>query len=209
MTPEVFISFLLASTLLIIIPGPTVITIMSHSIADGNCQSLKTILGATLAHSIYIGITSFGINEIIMLSLKYFIIIKWIGVTYLVYSGLKKILIAKKNALLPAESSLKKKKGGSYFLQGFAVTISNPKAIVFYGVFFPPFLNPTASLLPQYLILGITFITVFIALSVLSAYFASKLSGFLASKNKWLVDRVSGLMMILAGCILATVKSSK
>ena len=90
------------------------------------CPHLENYHRAALAHLFYISITAVGVNEILMISLKYFTIIKWLGIAYLTFMGLQKLR--------------------PLFFQGFIITFSNLKTILFYAAFFPPFLNVDATL---------------------------------------------------------------
>ncbi|MEQ8424111.1 MAG: LysE family translocator, partial [Cyclobacteriaceae bacterium] len=123
---EVYLSFVFAATILIIIPGPTLLTIVSHTIRYGTKRATHSILGASLAHLLFVIIVAFGINKLLLLSIEYFLIIKWIGVLYLLFLGLRQFFVTPKSQML----SLPKKGQSSLFLQGFFVTITNPKSIL-------------------------------------------------------------------------------
>lgn len=202
MISELYLSFVLASTILIIIPGPTVLTIVSDAIDHGSQKSLITITGAALAHITYISITAFGINQILLLSVDYLVIIKWIGVAYLVMAGLIKMLKTDR-----AYTTKTTKSKSPLMLRGFLVTISNPKTIVFYASFFPPFLNPHHSILNQYVVLGGSFIFIFFLISFLTASSADQIIGNLQGRYQNRIDRISGALLIGAGVILSTIKS--
>ena len=209
MTLDIYLSFVVAATILIIIPGPTVLTILSHGLSHGATRTLKTIAGAALAHLFYISITAVGVNEILMMSLKYFIIIKWLGIAYLTFIGLQKIL--RPQPLMPRKDrKAGKQKLRPLFFQGFIVTFSNPKTILFYAAFFPPFLNVNAPLTPQYSILGSTFLGLFFAFSMITAITAHHGARWLMKKGNYasLMEKVSGGMMIGAGILLASIKST-
>lgn len=202
---EVLLSFIITSTILILIPGPVVITIVSDSISHGTRKSLLSISGAAIAHTSFIIITALGMSKILMHSLELFLLIKWIGVSYLILTGFAKLIKSKNQEI---ERKIQKRKS-ALFLKGFLVTISNPKAIIFYAAFFPPFLNPAKAIPQQYLVLGTTFIVLFLILSYLTVRFASLLSEKLTQQKQVLTDRISGIMMVIAGVVLASIKTSK
>ena len=203
MSLQVFLSFLVAASILIIIPGPTVLTIVSHGIHHGTRRSLQTIMGAALAHITFITLTAIGVNEIMMWSLHYFILFKWLGVAFLVGMGLLKIIAPSPKT---NESRTKPKNHPPLLLQGYLVTAGNPKCILFYAAFFPTFLDPDISFLPQYMVLGSTFLGIFLLLSYMTSLFATRLTAVLARKNERLLERISGIVMVSAGGLLAMVK---
>ena len=109
------------------------------------CPHLENYHRAALADLFYISITAVGVNEILMISLKYFIIIKWLGIAYLTFMGLQKILLSR--TVVPiTDREEGQQKLRPLFFQGFIITFSNPKTILFYAAFFPPFLNVDATL---------------------------------------------------------------
>lgn len=207
MALNVFLSFVIAATLLIIAPGPTNMVIVSHSMRFGFRRSLITILGAALSHTIFFSITMLGITPLLLASATFFDWIKWVGAAYLIFLGIKQwrekpVLIDKDTPSATSQSMR------SLFLQGFAVNSTNPKALVFFAVFFPPFLNPASPIVLQLLIMGITFIGIFILTGLLHAYLAGQVRVmFRTQRQIQLQNRVTGLLLTGAGTALATVRS--
>lgn len=82
---------------------------------------------------------------------------------------------------------------------------TNPHALVFYAAFFPPFIDPARPILPQLLIMSMTFITILVLISYLYAWAAAQSqSWFSGMKQAHLQSRITGLLLILAGVILMT-----
>lgn len=95
--------------------------------------------------------------------------------------------------------------GWSLFLQGFAVNSTNPHALVFYAAFFPPFMDPAQPILPQLLLMSGTFIAILVLISYLYALAAARSQSWFSGLKKadW-QNRITGLLLILAGVILMT-----
>lgn len=204
MSIETYLAFILASFVLIIIPGPTNMVVVSSSILYGFKSSLWTVAGAALSHTLFFVVASAGLAAILMASAQVFIVLKWFGVCYLVWLGLTQILSKEPRAGSIANKN--RESIGSLFLRGITVNSTNPKALVFYSTFFPPFINPNLSLLQQLLILGTTFVTIFIAVAAFHAWSAEKLGGVFRSGSKLrLVKKTSGAILVGAGVLLATV----
>ncbi len=201
---ETYLAFILASFVLIIVPGPTNMVVVSSSILYGFRRSLWTIAGAAVSHTLFFIVASAGLAAILMASAQVFIILKWFGVCYLVWLGLTQIF--SKELQVGAAAGNNRESISSLFLRGITVNSTNPKALVFYSTFFPPFIDPNLNLLPQLLILGTTFVTIFIAVAAVHAWSAEKLGGIFRSGSKLsVVKKTSGAVLVGAGVLLASV----
>ena len=201
---ETYLAFILASFVLIVIPGPTNMVVVSSSILYGFNRSLWTVAGAALSHTLFFVVASAGLVAILMASAQVFIVLKWFGVCYLVWLGLTQILSGESQVGIT--NSHHRESIGSLFLRGITVNSTNPKALVFYSTFFPPFINTNVNLLPQLLVLGTTFVTIFIAVAALHAWSAEKLGGIFRRGSKLgIVKKTSGAILVGAGVLLATV----
>ena len=201
---ETYLAFILASFVLIIVPGPTNMVVVSSSILHGFKRSLWTITGAAVSHTLFFIVASAGLAAILMASAQVFIILKWFGVCYLIWLGLTQIF--SKELQVGAAAGNNRESISSLFLRGITVNSTNPKALVFYSTFFPPFIDPNLNLLPQLLILGTTFVTIFIAVAAVHAWSAEKLGGIFRSGSKLsVVKKTSGAVLVGAGVLLASV----
>lgn len=138
-------------------PDTSQLLIISNSIRHGLRKSAYTIAGDLSANCIQMTAAAFGLAAIIATSARAFIWIKWLGVAYLVWIGVQLMLSKEQSDDVTATSS-----GQSYrlFKQGFVTSMANPFAVVFFGALFPQFIDPAAPVLPQLLILGVTYIAV-------------------------------------------------
>jgi homoserine/homoserine lactone efflux protein len=191
--------------ILAITPGPSVLLATANSMKHGKGKTLGTIAGDLTANLCQIILASIGLATIVVSSGTLFQAIKWLGVAYLIYTGISKI-VSKPQIHLETEAQGK----GSFsklFLEGFLMSAANPKAIVFFAALFPLFLNNAAPIIPQIAILAITFLTID-GLSLFTyATFAEQLKSYLEDQEKvHLQNRIVGALLILSGILLSMVK---
>ena len=201
MSLETYIIFIIAATFLILAPGPSIMMVVSHAMSLGVRNSLFTIAGIALSDIFFLSVTALGLVTFIIASASFFPIIKWCGVAYLIWLGIQQW--PRQEKLERTEEITLARPWWSLFLQGFAVNTTNPKAIVFYAAFFPPFLNPDASIVSQLLILLITFIVILIVVSLVYAVLAAKSSNFFSNPEKRKIqEQITALLLIGAGVVL-------
>ena len=202
---SLWVSFVATVFILVITPGPSVLLAAANSMKYGSKKATGTIFGDLSANIIQIILASTGLATIINNSGEVFQWIKWIGVGYLLYMGLKKVI-----ATPIIEFNKSKKIDKSYFklyTEGFLMSAANPKAIVFFAVLFPLFINQSLPFLPQILILGITFILLDGASLFFYTHFASKLKSYLENKEKiHFQNRIVGSLLIVSAILLSLVK---
>lgn len=180
-------------------PGPSHLLMLSVSMSNGFRRSLATAAGDLSANALQILLAGLGLAAVITSSRYGFVVVKWAGVSYLIWVGLRQILNAGRNA---DGASTKAASLKVLWFRGFVTSAANPKAVVFFAALFPQFLDPAASLGPQIAILGATYILV--DGCFLSAYGkgASWLAQRLASRQRIWVDRLAGGSLIAAAVLL-------
>ena len=122
-------SFIMASCLITLIPGPSMLIVMMNSIRQGLLEGSKTIMGVVVADAILLTLALSGIGTLLYTSAIAFSVLKWVGVVYLVYLGMKQLITPLNKA---EEESKPVKKSANSFLQGVGVTLLNPKIIGFF-----------------------------------------------------------------------------
>ena len=184
------LTFIVASILITLSPGPDIIIVISYSLQKGLSSSIKFIMGlitGLLFHSVILifGWSNFFSNSQIILSY-----IKIIGFTYFLYQGIVELYFV----FVQSQSEANLNSSKNLFKQGIIMNITNPKVGLFFWLFFPNFLFSTEiKELFQYIILcSIFIIQVFIVFS-LTAYFSSKVSGNLKLK---FLKPLNGLILI-------------
>jgi threonine/homoserine/homoserine lactone efflux protein len=199
MSMQLYCAFIVATTILMLMPGPNVALIVANSVAYGPRYGLLTVAGTSSAMVIQLALTGLGMSELLGHLAVCFEYVRWVGVVYLIYLGVKQWIAAPVN-LSGVQAQPRSPK--VIYLRGFFVSLTNPKTLFFYGAFFPQFLSQHAPVLPQVVLLSSTFLLLAIVLDASWALLAGRLRTFLASRGK-LRNRLSGGMLIGAGVGLA------
>ncbi|WP_024772057.1 LysE family translocator [Aquimarina macrocephali] len=205
MNLTLWISFIGTVFIIGVTPGPSVLLASANSMNYGTKKTVGTILGDLSANTIQILLSSLGLASIVISSGEIFSLIKWIGVGYLIYMGVTKI-ISKPNV-----EQFKKKNREKSFLklysEGFFMSASNPKAIVFFAALFPLFIDESLAFAPQVLLLGITYLVIDGISLFLYVRFASRLKKYLENKEKvHLQNKIIGTLLIFSGVLLSMVR---
>ena len=206
MSIEIWLSFVLASRILCVTPGPTVFFVIGHSLKHGRASVIPMVFGALTGDILLMGLSFIGLGAILATSVYMFTLVKFAGAFYLIYLGIK---AWKSNTLVKEDKiiqdiPLRKRK---VYTDALFVTALNPKGIIFFTAFFPLFLDVNSTLIPQMLILALTFMGV--ALSTNSCYsvFSSYLSEKVQSKkSQKMFNKTSGGLLIGAGLITASIQ---
>lgn len=193
-----WIAFVAAAVVLLAIPGPTILTVISYSASHGRRATLPLILGVALGDSTALVLSLVGLGALLSASALWFNVVKWAGGLYLLYLGIKMLRAGVSTpvaAAMPAAESLSR-----LFLNTYAVTALNPKGIVFFVAFLPQFLSPTAPAAPQLWILGTTFVVLAAINATLYATFASAARRMLESpRAQRRFNLVGGSLICTAG----------
>jgi len=154
---DLWIAFVAASTALLMIPGPTVLLVLSYALTQGRRVALATAAGVALGDLIAMTASLIGLGALVMASATAFTVLKWVGAAYLVWLGLQMIRStpsAGPEQIAPAGALPAR----GVFWHACAVTALNPKSIAFFIAFVPQFMTPQAPLVPQMPILIATFV---------------------------------------------------
>jgi threonine/homoserine/homoserine lactone efflux protein len=151
--PSTFAIFALASFVLVIIPGPAVIYIVTRSVDQGRSAGIVSMLGVETGGLVHVVAATIGISALVASSAAAFGVLKWAGAAYLVYIGVRRIMRPDEG-----ESERDPTSPRRMFAQGMVVQGLNPKVAIFFLAFLPQFVNPDAgAIAPQILVLGILF----------------------------------------------------
>lgn len=202
MTVELYLTFVLATAILIAIPGPNVALIVANSVAHGRRFGLITVAGTSAAMIPQLVLTVAGMTGALVLLSNLFEWLRWIGVAYLAYLGIQAILAQPIDLtkIRPEPRSPRE-----IFLRGFLVSLTNPKTLLFYGAFFPQFIEPSANVAEQLLLLSGTFLAVAVVLDACWALVGGQLRGLLAGRGV-LRNRLTGGFYFAAALGLATAR---
>lgn len=179
-------------------PGSSQILMISNTLRFGVRPSLFTAAGDLTANVLQMLAAGFGLAALIATSATALSIIKWLGVAYLLWFGIRTFL-AKPGDLSPGTSQDARPR--RMFLQGFFTSAANPEAVFFFAALFPQFIAPDAPLAPQLLILGATYLAFDAVILVAFALGADRFLRVLRHRSR-LLNRAAGLMMMGAAALL-------
>lgn len=186
-------SFIVATALITLMPGPSLIVIMMTAIDRGLAKSIQTILGVVVADAILLLLVLSGVGAIIYASAEAFAALKWLGAIYLIYLGVMQLRSRANDRLVKSGAQR------NAFLQGLGTTVLNPKIIGFLIVYFPQFLNRDENVLSQMAVLGPLFLLVVLLVFLSCALAAKGLRRVLeTARGRATSKNVSGLSLI--GC---------
>ncbi len=201
-----FLAFLLASALLIVIPGPSVLFVLGRSISLGRRGGLLSVLGNALGMLPAIAAVALGIGALVAQSIVVFTIVKVIGAAYLIFLGIQAIRHRKVRAM--PDASAAPRSTFRLLLEGFVVGITNPKTIAFFVAVLPQFVDHGAGAISLQLAqLGLSFFLLALIMDGTWALIAGTARDWFARSPKR-VERLGaagGVMMIgLGGTLLVT-----
>jgi threonine/homoserine/homoserine lactone efflux protein len=207
MSPDLWIAFVAASFVLLILPGPTVVLVLSYAASQGRRVALAVVAGVALGDLIAMTASLAGLGAVVMASAALFTALKWVGAAYLAWMGFKLIRASGKITRGLAAEDAVAMPARAVFVHAATVTALNPKSIAFFIAFVPQFLRPEAPLIPQFVILIATFVTM-AALNALSyALIADRMGAHLREPRTlvWL-NRTGGTALIGMGALTALLK---
>jgi threonine/homoserine/homoserine lactone efflux protein len=176
---ELWFAFVAASAVLLLIPGPTILTVISYSIAQGRRANVPLVAAVALGDSTALVVSLLGLGAILATSAFWFTVVKWVGGLYLFYLGVRLLRagIASSELASPATPSSRWK----LFANTYLVTALNPKGIVFFVAFLPQFISPGEPVRRQLWILAATFVVMATLNATLYAVFAGSACKLLSS----------------------------
>ncbi|MFY9238270.1 MAG: LysE family translocator [Roseovarius sp.] len=202
MTFEIWLTFVAASTALLLIPGPTVLLVLSYALSKGRSVAVSCAAGVALGDLVAMTASLLGLGALVMASATLFTALKWVGAAYLIWLGIKLIRSAPSQGLdMPARAEIT---GRGVFWHATAVTALNPKSIAFFIAFVPQFITVGAPLGPQFAILIATFVGLATLNALAYALLADRLRGAIGRPVviTWLT-RWGGAMLIAMGVATA------
>ncbi|HEX4249398.1 MAG TPA: LysE family translocator [Pseudonocardia sp.] len=157
---EHLVTFVLACVVLVLIPGPTVIFVVSRALAHGRRSALSSVTGNSTGSCVLVLLVAFGLGSVVERSLLVFTVIKLVGAAYLVYLGVR--TYRERGRLAEAlQATVPVGAGRHVFRQGVLVGLTNPKALVFYAAVLPQFVDPHTGNVPvQMAVLGLAFVLI-------------------------------------------------
>lgn len=205
MSLETFAAYLLACTVIIMVPGPTVTLIIANSLKHGTRAGLLNVAGTQAGLAIMIAVVGIGLSSVIAALGHWFDWLRLAGAAYLIWLGWKMFRSA--GSAGDGAAAARAPRGG-FFLQGVLVALSNPKTLLFFGAFFPQFLDPARDHATQMAIMGVTVMLFAAASDGAYALLSGRAGRLLSQRRIRLLSKVSGGFLIGGGLWLASTRAS-
>ncbi|MGO4672679.1 LysE family translocator [Bosea sp. 2YAB26] len=205
MTFEAWAAFAAATAVLLVIPGPTILLVMSYALGQGWRTAFPMAVGVALGDFTAMTLSMLGVGALLAASATVFTALKWVGAAYLVYLGVK---LFRAGGSLNAEP--RKDAASALKMLGHAwlVTALNPKSITFFVAFLPQFLDAKADFWTQMLIFEATFITLAFANALGYALIASRARSVVSNPRAiGLFNKAGGTLLIGAGIATVAIRS--
>jgi len=199
---QLYLAFVVATTVMILLPGPSVMLTVSHSLSFGAVRALATVSGAVLAIGVQLLVTLVGMTWLMLLLADGFELLRWAGVAYLIFLSIQQWRAPAQEP----DAATATVSGRALFAQGFLVTIANPKSLIFLAAFFPQFVDPAAPWLTQMVLLGVTFLGIGFVFTAAWGFAADRTRAWFRGRRIRLRNRIAGSLMIGAGLGLAMVR---
>lgn len=207
MSFEAWLAFTGATMILLLIPGPTVLLVVSYALGQGWRTALPMAIGVALGDFTAMTLSMLGVGALLAASANVFTVLKWIGAAYLIWLGIK---LWRAGGGLAAEPRKTAASSAKMLAHAWLVTALNPKSLTFFVAFLPQFLNPHVSFAEQMVIFETTFLILAFANAFGYAIVASRARAFVKNPRAiGIVNKVGGTCLIGAGIAAVTVRASQ
>jgi len=194
-----FLIFAAASAAFVAVPGPSVIYIVSRSLAEGRTAGIVSALGIQAGGLLHVTAATIGVSALLASSATAFSVVKYAGAAYLIFIGVRRLLDGELHESAESEPAGHRR----LFWQGVVVNSLNPKTALFFLAFLPQFVDPDrGAVAPQVLALGVLFLVLATISDSTYALIAGSVRGWLGDRRRALA-RVSGCSYIGLGVLAA------
>lgn len=199
---ELWLSFCLASLLIIVSPGPAVALLVTTGINRGRRAALAMLPGFFLGDLLAMTLSFAGVGALLMASAELFQLFKWLGAAYLLYLGIKMWREAGRlGDLQPTGADIRVGTA-----KAFLVTALNPKSLAFFMAFMPQFVTPSQPLLPQLAILFSTFLAIGVLSDLAFTFLATTGGRMLSARFRRILHRAGADSLIGASALVAAMR---
>ena len=205
MSFESWAAFAAASAVLLVIPGPTILLVVSYALGQGWRTALPMAVGVALGDFTAMTLSMLGIGALLAASATVFTIVKWIGAAYLIYLGIK---LFRAGGALDARPRTDAASAAKMMAHAWIVTALNPKSITFFVAFLPQFLDRNGDFWTQMLIFELTFLTLAFANAFGYALVAARARSVVSNPRAIRIfNRTGGTLLVGAGIAAAAARS--
>ena len=200
MSLDLYLGFIAASTLLVLLPGPNVTIIIANSASHGVRAGLLSVAGTEAGAGILLAALMLGLAPVMQFAGAWFDWLRLAGAAYLVWLGFSRLRQARMargggQVSVPAD--------GQFFRQGLVVMLSNPKVLLFFAAFLPQFIDLSGHVQIQLGVLALTFLVVATLIDAVYALVAGRAGRWFSGSRVRLIDGASGMLLIGGGVWLA------
>ena len=207
MSWQLWLAFVAAACAISLSPGPGAVAVMSASLQHGFARGYFATFGLVLGFWTQLIVIAAGLGAILATSALAFALVKWLGVAYLVYLGIRQWRAAP--LVFPTCGQGRPTTRRRIVAEAWLLNAANPKGTAFMLAVVPQFLTPGEPLVPQYLAIGATLASTDLFVNAVYAALAARLLGVLRTPSRVrAVQRVFGSVFIALGVLLATFKRS-
>ena len=204
---DLLLAYVAASTALLLIPGPTVVLVLSYALSKGRSVAVASAAGVAFGDLVAMTASLAGLGALVLTSATLFTALKWVGAVYLIWLGIK--LIRSAPTAGPSLPESYDVTGRHVFGHTAAVTALNPKSIAFFIAFVPQFITPGTPLLPQFSILVATFVGLAALNAFAYALLAVRILQFIKRPSILIwITRAGGATLVSMGILTATLRRS-
>lgn len=195
---ELWLAYVASSAVLLVIPGPTILTVISYSVAHGQRANVPLVAAVALGDCTSLSLSLLGLGALLAASAAWFAMVKLAGGLYLLYLGAR-LLRSGISSAEPTSPAVPDSRW-RLFANTYLVTALNPKGIVFFVAFLPQFIDPNANVTLQLWVLAVTFVLLAIVNATLYATFAASARQVLTSSRAQRgFNMVGGSLLSAAG----------
>ena len=199
MSIELYAAYLVVCLVIVVVPGPTVTLIVANSLRHGTRAGFLNVLGTQVGEAIIITAAGIGLASLIEAMGHWFDWLRLAGAAYLIWLGWK--MIRSSGEL--ADGAPPKAPRGGFLVQGAIVALSNPKTLLFFGAFFPQFIDPARDYILQIAIMGVSAMMISAISDSCYALASGHAGRALSARRVQLLSRLSGGCLIGGGVWLA------
>ncbi len=201
---KLYFLFLVMAAVTVVCPGPGVVMTLTNALRYNMVGTFAGILGIAIGAFVVAVISATSLGALLVTSPQAFSVIKYIGVAYLVYLGIR---LLRAPAFKFKEQSQHEVSFGKRLVEGVSLQLSNPNVILFYLSVFPQFIDPELDYSVQFISMVFTYSALIVIIHWLYAIFARRAKGWFTSELGGMVlNRVAGFVFIVFGAVLATAK---
>ena len=199
---ENWLAYTFVTATFLLIPGPTILLVISYSLIRGRQAVFALLLGVGLGDIVAMIFSFIGVGLLLQTFSIAFQFLKWIGAAYLIWLGIR--MLSSSSESLKISEKIDNKEWHAIMANAFVITALNPKSIVFFLAFLPQFINSEKPFITQSLILGSTFLV----LAIIFVLFYSLLANYIGQQmrlsliHRW-TNRIGGCLLIGAGGMIA------